>query len=87
MSSPIDITDREKAEREKLIKELQDALSKIKTLPGILPSCSSCKKIRDNRGYWDQIEKYIHDHSGAELSHGICPDCAKKLYLGLEIGM
>jgi PAS domain S-box-containing protein len=77
-----DISQRKKAEAEKerLIQELQEALSKIKTLSGFLPICSSCKKIRDDQGYWQQIESYIRDHSEAEFSHGICPDCAKKLY-------
>jgi PAS domain S-box-containing protein len=77
-----DITDRKQLEeeREKLISELQRALSKIKTLSGLLPICSSCKKIRDDKGYWTQIESYITNHSEAEFSHGICPDCFKKLY-------
>jgi DNA-binding NtrC family response regulator len=66
--------------REKLIHELQDALAEIKTLRGILPICSSCKKIRDDEGYWHQVEVYIRDHSEAEFSHGLCPKCAKKLY-------
>jgi GAF domain-containing protein len=70
------------AEKEQLIKELQDALTKVKTLSGFLPICSSCKKIRDDKGYWQQIESYIRDHSEAEFSHGLCPDCAKKLYPG-----
>ena len=86
MSSSIEITDRKKTEREKekLIKKLQDALSEIKVLQGILPICAECKKIRDDQGYWYQIEKYIHDHSEAEFSHGICPECAKKLYPNLN---
>jgi len=67
-------------EREKLIVELKEALTKVKTLSGFLPICSSCKKIRDDQGYWQQIEAYIRDHSEADFSHGICPDCAKKLY-------
>jgi len=77
-----DITERKQAEeeREKLIIELRDALSKIKTLSGMLPICSSCKKIRDDRGYWNQIESYIKRHSEAEFSHRICPECAKTLY-------
>ena len=70
------------AEREKLIKDLQDVLAKVKLLSGFLPICSSCKKIRDDKGYWQQIEAYIRDHSEAEFSHGICPDCGKKLYPG-----
>jgi len=67
-------------ERETLILELQKALSEIKQLSGLLPICSSCKKIRTDEGYWQQIEVYIRDHSAAEFSHGICPECAKKLY-------
>lgn len=68
------------ADRERLIQKLQEAHDKIKILRGILPICASCKKIRDDKGYWNQIESYIRDHSEAEFSHGICPDCAKKLY-------
>lgn len=77
-----EITDRKQAERERerLILELKDALSKIKTLSGMLPICTSCKKIRDDKGYWNQIETYIKHHSEAEFSHGICPECAKILY-------
>ena len=77
-----DITPRRllENEREKLIKELQLTVDKVKTLSGFLPICASCKKIRDDKGYWTQIESYIKDHSEAEFSHGICPDCATKLY-------
>ncbi len=67
-------------EKEKLIKELRENLDKVKLLSGLLPICASCKKIRDDKGYWRQIELYIHDHSEANFSHGICPECAKKLY-------
>jgi len=79
-----DITVRKQAEaeREKLIAELQDALTRVKILSGLLPICSNCKKVRDDSGYWTQIELYIQEHSGAEFSHGICPDCAKVLYPG-----
>jgi len=77
-----DITGRKHAEqeREKLIADLQAALAKIKTLSGLLPICASCKRIRDDKGYWNQIESYIHEHSEADFSHSICPDCAKQLY-------
>ena len=77
-----DITDRKEAEieRDKLLGELKSALSKVKLLSGFLPICASCKKIRDDKGYWNQIESYIKKHSEAEFSHSICPDCAKKLY-------
>jgi len=59
---------------------LEAALSQIKTLSGLLPICANCKKIRDDRGYWNQIESYIRDHSDARFTHGICPECLKKLY-------
>ena len=77
-----DITEQRlnEEERERLILELQEAISDVKTLSGLLPICCSCKKIRDDRGYWNQIEAYIKDHSEAEFSHSICPDCAKRLY-------
>ena len=77
-----DISKRQQVEkeREKLIQELQKALAEVKTLSGLIPICASCKKIRDDKGYWGQIESYISDHSEAEFSHGICPDCMKKLY-------
>lgn len=67
-------------EREKLIRQLQEALASIKTLSGLLPICFSCKQIRDDKGYWNQIDTYIRDHTEAEFTHGICPACAKKLY-------
>ena len=67
-------------ERDEVIQELQNALSEVKTLQGLIPICTTCKKIRDDKGYWNQIESYIEDHSDAEFTHGICPDCAQKLY-------
>ncbi|MBN2107488.1 MAG: PAS domain S-box protein [Deltaproteobacteria bacterium] len=78
-----DITDRKmvEIERERLIAELTDALAQIKTLKGLLPICSSCKKIRDDRGYWNTLELYIMEHSEAEFTHGICPDCIRKYFL------
>jgi PAS domain S-box-containing protein len=77
-----DITERIRAEEERteLISKLQNALKEIKTLRGILPICASCNKIRDDKGYWNRIEAYIHEHSEAQFSHGICPDCMKELY-------
>jgi len=69
--------DKEKSE---IIKELQSALEKVQMLSGMLPICASCKQIRDDRGYWNKIEVYIEKHSEAEFSHGICPECARKLY-------
>lgn len=82
LSSTADISKRKEVEREReqLIVELQDALSRIKTLSGLLPICASCKKIRNDEGYWEQIEGYIRDRSDAEFSHSICPDCVKRLY-------
>lgn len=76
----IDITDRKKAEagREKTIQELQVALEQIKTLRGIVPICSHCKKIRDDKGYWEKVEAYLSKHTEAKFSHGICPECAKE---------
>jgi len=77
-----DITERKLAEeeREGLIEKLQTALDNIRTLKGMLPICASCKKIRDDKGYWNQIEAYIECHSDASFSHSICPECEKKLY-------
>jgi PAS domain S-box-containing protein len=69
-------------EREKLIADLQDALAHVRTLKGMLPICASCKKVRDDKGYWNQIEAYVSEHSEAEFTHAICPECAKKLYPG-----
>ncbi len=67
-------------EREKLIVDLQDALARIKTLHGLIPICAECKKIRDDQGYWNQIEGYIKKHSEAEFTHSLCPECAERLY-------
>jgi hypothetical protein len=67
-------------EKEKMIVELQEATEKIKILRGFLPICSHCKKIRDDEGYWQQMEKYVSEHSEARFSHGICPNCAKEHY-------
>ncbi len=77
-----DITDIKEAEfkREELVRDLQSALSKVKQLSGLLPICAACKKIRNDQGYWQQIEAYIHEHSDAEFSHSICPECFKRLY-------
>jgi len=77
-----DITERKKIEqeREQLIRELKNTLAKVKTLSGMLPICASCKKVRDDKGYWNQIEAYVSEHSEAEFSHGLCPDCMEKLY-------
>lgn len=81
-----DITERARAEEQagQLLLELQDAQAKMKILRGLLPICASCKQIRDDRGYWKQIEKYIGDHADVRFSHGICPDCFQRLYPGLS---
>ena len=71
---------RAEAERERLIAELREALANVKTLKGLIPICSSCKKVRDDLGYWTQLETYLAQHSRAEFSHGLCLDCVRKLY-------
>lgn len=77
-----DISDRKRAEEEinQLMASLQQALADVETLGGLLPICANCKSIRDDEGYWNQIESYLHAHSGTQFSHGICPKCAKTLY-------
>lgn len=74
--------ERRRAERRqrKMVKQLEEALSKVKLLSGFLPICAHCKSIRDDKGYWSQIEEYIRDHSEADFSHGICPECTKIHY-------
>jgi hypothetical protein len=76
-----DITARKTAEagQERLIAELQEALAKVKTLSGLVPICAWCKKIRDDSGFWKQLEVFIEGHSDAVFSHGVCPDCVKKI--------
>ena len=75
-----DITERKQAEleRERLVAELQEALANVKTLSGLIPICATCKKIRDDKGYWNQLEAYVMQHSDATFTHGICPDCIKR---------
>ncbi len=82
-----DITKRKQAEKERdeLINELQDALKEIKILKGILPFCSFCKKIRDDKGYWEKVDVYINRYSQADISHSVCPDCAKKYYPDIDV--
>jgi len=72
-------------EKEKLIAELQMTIDEVKTLGSLLPICASCKKIRDDKGYWNQLEGYIQEHTDTAFSHGICPDCAQKLYPDLDL--
>ncbi len=68
------------AENERLIGELRKALQEVKTLRGLIPICAGCKKIRDDRGYWNQLEHYISAHSEIRFSHALCPDCMRRLY-------
>ncbi|HWW94873.1 MAG TPA: PAS domain S-box protein, partial [Vicinamibacteria bacterium] len=77
-----DVTERKQmtAERERIIAELKEALASVKTLRGLIPICASCKKIRDDKGYWSQVEVYVRDRSEAQFSHGICPECRLKIY-------
>jgi len=84
-STAIIRTIRYAIERQRLTTELKTALDHVEQLQGMLPICSACKKIRDDKGYWNRIESYISRHSKVKFSHGICPDCAKKLYPGLDI--
>jgi len=69
--------------RQKLLADLKEALARLKILGGLIPICANCKKVRDDQGYWKQIEGYIRDHSYASFSHGICPECMEKLYPGM----
>ena len=68
------------------VDELRQALDHVKTLRGIVPICANCKKIRDDQGYWNQVEVYVRDHTEASFSHVICPDCIAKLYPELAMG-
>jgi PAS domain S-box-containing protein len=81
-----DISGRKRAERERehLVSELQAASRDVKTLSGLLPICTHCKKIRDDKGYWSQIELYVRDHSNANFTHGICPECAERFFNDLS---
>jgi CheY-like chemotaxis protein len=71
---------RMETERKELMRKLQAALDEIKTLSGIIPICASCKKIRNDSGYWEAVEDYIEHHSDAQFSHGVCPECSARLY-------
>jgi len=75
---------QKKLEQQKLITELQEALAEIKTLKGFIPICASCKKIRDDEGYWNQLEAYISKHTDATFTHSICPQCAEKYKAEIE---
>ncbi len=87
LSSGEDITERKMAQaaREKLIQSLKSALSKAQTISGILSICARCKKIRDEKGNWIQVETYVGQHSEATFSHGLCPACAKELYPDIQL--
>jgi hypothetical protein len=76
-----DISERkaEEADRERMVIELQQALAQVRTLRGLIPICAWCKRIRDDQGYWQQLEAYIRDHSEADFTHGMCPDCAREM--------
>jgi DNA-binding response OmpR family regulator len=67
-------------ERNKLVRELQEALAKVRTLSGMIPICAWCRKIRNDKGYWDRVEDYIQNHSNATFTHGICPECSAKMH-------
>jgi PAS domain-containing protein len=77
-----DITEeiRQKAEREELIRRLEESMANVRTLKGMLPICASCKKVRDDEGYWNRIEDYMREHADVRFSHGICPECAARIY-------
>ncbi len=85
LKDEIECRKKSEQEKEKLLGELKTALSEVKTLRGILPICSFCKQIRDDKGYWNQIESYIQNHSEADFSHGVCPDCMKKHYPDIDM--
>jgi len=82
LAKEIEERKRAEAECEVVIAELRDVLSNVKHLRGLLPICASCKRIRDDHGYWNDVEEYIRKHTEADFTHGICPDCMNKLYPG-----
>jgi PAS domain S-box-containing protein len=84
-----DITERKQVEieREHLITELQNALEQIKTLKGIVPICSSCKNVRDDEGFWEQVESYVQKHTDAQFSHSLCPNCVEKYFPNYSKGL
>ncbi|MCE5311776.1 MAG: PAS domain S-box protein [Nitrospiraceae bacterium] len=86
ITTGFDVTEKKQAEaeREHLIRELRDALANIKTLKGLIPICASCKKIRDDQGFWSMIEEYISEHSEVEFTHGICPECTEKYWKSVK---
>jgi two-component system cell cycle sensor histidine kinase/response regulator CckA len=85
ISRDITLRKNDEEERFKLIEELTESLKQVKTLSGLLPICSSCKRIRDDQGYWQQVETYLTDHTNADFTHGICPDCLEKFKSKTEV--
>ena len=77
-----EIIERKRLEekKEQLIEDLKDALTNVKRLKRLLPICANCKKIRDDKGYWEEVDSYFYEQSEVEFTHGICPDCMKTLY-------
>jgi hypothetical protein len=80
LENNIEVLEKTNKEKEQLLSDLKTSTQQIKLLQGILPICTNCKKIRDDKGYWQQVEVYIRDHSDAVFSHGLCPECRAKLY-------
>jgi hypothetical protein len=80
----VDLSELHEAHRSRdtMIAELQSALRNVKRLSGLIPICAGCKRIRNDKGYWEQVEQYIHEHSEAEFSHGLCPECLEQYYPG-----
>lgn len=78
------LLDQSEKENSQLIAELKTTLDNVKELKGLIPICAECKNIRDDKGYWHKVEEYVRQHSEAKFSHGICPECAKKVYKDLE---
>jgi hypothetical protein len=78
----LDVTERKRAEEEKdrVVRQLKLALAEVETLSGLLPICAYCRKVRDDSGYWSQLESYLAEHSGTRFSHGICPECEAEHY-------
>lgn len=85
LEKTVDELEKTNNEKEGLIRELHNKINEVNTLRGILPLCSFCKKIRDDKGYWEQVDVYIHKYSQADISHSVCPECAKEQYPDLDI--
>ena len=66
------------------VKELKQALAEVRTLKGIVPICANCKNVRDDQGYWNRVESYLNEHTEADFTHAVCPDCMKRLYPQFE---